>query len=312
MLARTANNLYWLARYMERMSYLARLLEVGQRMSGLGIGSSQSEWHSTLVAAGVEQGYLDKHGEVAKRHVIDYLVREPDNPSSIVSCIAAARMNGRAVRNALTADTWDALNGTHLEAWRLKREEVDAAGLAHALDWVKMRSALFNGAYSNTMLRRDNFYFARLGTFVERADNTARLLDVKYHVLLPRYAEVGGVLDYYQWTAILRSASALRAYHWLYRERIQAGHVAELLILRPELPRSIRSCYDMIAQHLDLLADEYGGRSGEPHRLAGELHARLKYGRIEDVMQHGLHEFLAEYVDSTVGLGDEIARFYLM
>ena len=170
---------------------------------------------------------------------------------------------------------------------------------------------LFRGAYSSTMLRSDAYWFARLGSHVERADNTARILDVKYHVLLPDYESVGGGLDYHHWTSILRAVSALRAYHWVYRDRVKPWNVAELMILRPEMPRSLRACYDEITSNLDHLGATYGGHYGECHRLAGELHARLRFGRIDNIFQTGLHEFLTEYIDRTLELGDEISDFFL-
>ncbi len=207
---------------------------------------------------------------------------------------------------------WDALNETWYQARNSARFAVPPANLPELLEWVKERSLLFNGAYSNTMLRNDAYYFTRLGTFLERADNTARILDVKYHVLMPRHEEVGGALDYYHWQAILRSVSALRSYHWVYHDRLKPWLVAEFLILRPEMPRSLLSCYDQIIRTLELLAEAYGGKRGECHRVAGELHARLRFGRIQDIFQSGLHEFLTEFVDRSVTLGDAISTLYLM
>jgi uncharacterized alpha-E superfamily protein len=161
------------------------------------------------------------------------------------------------------------------------------------------------------MLRNDAYYFSRLGTFLERADNTARILDVKYHVLLPEDEGVGGPLDYYQWQAILRTVSALRGYHWVYQERLKPWLVAELLILRPEMPRSLLNCCDQIAQHLELLADGYGGKRGACHRRAAEMHAQLRQTCIQEIFQSGLHEFLTDFVDRMIELGDEIRLLYL-
>jgi uncharacterized alpha-E superfamily protein len=265
-----------------------------------------------LIASGCEAGYRAKYAEVTPAGVVDYLVRDPENPSSLISCIETARRNARAVRTALTVDMWNALN----ETWLRMREKLVSGftldQVSEVLEWVKQRSQLFNGAYANTMLRNDAYYFTRLGTFVERADNTARLLDVKYHVLLPRSEGVGGALDYYQWQAILRSVSGLRSYHWVYHDRLKPWLIAELLILRPEMPRSLVSCYDEIVRTLDLLAEAYGGKRGECHRLTGEVYARLRYGRIQDVFQLGLHEFLTEFINRTLILGDEIASLYLI
>jgi uncharacterized alpha-E superfamily protein len=216
------------------------------------------------------------------------------------------------VRTALTVDMWDALNETWYQARTSARFAGPPANLPELLEWVKERSLLFNGAYSNTMLRNDAYYFTRLGTFIERADNTARILDVKYHVLLPRHEDVGGVLDYYHWQAILRSVSALRSYHWVYHDRLKPWQVAEFLILRPEMPRSLLACYEQIVRTLELLAEAYGGKRGECHRIAGELHARLRFGRIQDIFQSGLHEFLTEFIDRSVTLGNAISTLYLM
>ena len=309
MLSRTANNLYWLARYMERMDYVARLLEVGQRMSGLSRGGE--EWRSMLIAAGCEPAFVKKHARVTTAAAVDFLFRDPDNPSSVQSCITTARQNARAVRTAITTDMWEALNGTWQESRELFGGGLRPEDLNRATDWVKTRAVLFRGAYGSTMLRSDAYWFARLGSHIERADNTARILDVKYHVLLPDYEVVGGGLDYHHWTSILRAVSALRAYHWVYRDRVKPWNVAELMILRPEMPRSLRACYDEITSNLDHLGATYGGHYGECHRLAGELHARLRFGRIDNIFQTGLHEFLTEYIDRTLELGDEISDFFL-
>src|SRR5579864_5759322 len=311
MLSRTADSLYWLARYMERAENIARIIMVGHRMASMArtLDNPGNEWHSTLLAAGCLEGFVEKHGEdeATAATVIDYLVRDPDNSSSIFACLETARRNARAVRTALTVDMWDALNETWLRARSGDGAIFAPEKLTELLEWVKERSLLFNGAYANTMLRNDAYYFTRLGTFIERADNTARLLDVKFHVLLPHSEGIGGALDYYQWQAILRSVSGLRSYHWVYHDRLKPWLIAELLILRPEMPRSLVSCYDEIARTLDLLAGSHGGKRGECHRLAGEVYARLRYGRIQGVFELGLHEFLTEFVNRSLILGEEIA-----
>jgi uncharacterized alpha-E superfamily protein len=314
MLSRTADSLFWLARYMERAENVARIMMVGHRMASMGrsLGNPGNEWRSTLIAAGCEKGFFAKYTEAEGAAVTDYLVRDPDNPSSIFSCLETARRNARAVRTALTVDMWDALNDTWLRTRKADADAYAPERLMALLEWVKERSLLFNGAYANTMLRNDAYYFTRLGTFIERADNTARILDVKYHVLLPHHEGVGGALDYYHWQAILRSVSALRSYHWVYHDRLKPWLVAELLILRPEMPRSLLSCCDQIVRHLELLAEACGGLRGECHNIAGEMHARLRHGRVKDIFQSGLHEFLTEFIDRSVVLGAEISRLYLV
>jgi uncharacterized alpha-E superfamily protein len=312
-LSRTADSLFWLARYVERAENVARILLVGHRMASLAhsIGNPGNEWHSTVVAAGCEPGYLAKHRSIEQDAVLDYLVRDLDNPSSIRSCLETARRNARAVRTALTVDVWESINETWLSLRTLGQDGVSPDRLLPFLEWVKQRSLLFDGACANTMLRNDAFCFTRLGTYLERADNTARILDVKYHVLLPREEDVGGTLDHAQWQAILRAVSALRSYHWIYRERLKPWLIAELLILRPEMPRSLLACFIQVTRQLDLLAEYYGGRRGECHRRAGELHARLRFGRIDAIFQSDLHGFLTDFVDQTEQLGRDISSFYL-
>lgn len=313
MLARTAENLFWLARYMERAEYVARLIQVAQRLTGTTASNGDAnEWHSAIVAAGCEEGFVARHGEeVTPEAAIDYLVRDPENSSSILSCFETARRNSRSVRTALTADMWDAINTTWLEVREFDVEALlRAENLTRFLEWTKERAGLFNGAYANSMLRNDAFYFTRLGTFIERADNTARILDVKYHVLLPQEAKVGGVIDYYQWASILRAVSALRAYRWVYPGRMHPWQVAELLILRPELPRSLLFCFEQITANLDLIGQGHG-RPTEAQRLAGQMYAKLRYARIDDIFQEGLHEFLTEFIDSTIVLGQEVGKQYL-
>lgn len=311
MLSRSANNLFWLARYVERMDYVARLLDVAQRMSVLTTGSSADEWRSAIIAAGCAPGFDKLHPYSREEAVVHYLSRETTNPSSILSCLFLARNNARAVRSGLTIDVWEAINGAYLEARQFDEQTFTRDNFPAFIEWVKRQALLFNGAYSNTMLRTDSFYFLRLGTFLERADNTARILDVKYHILLPSFEKVGGSLDYYQWAAILRSVSARRSYHVLYKGRVVPWQVAEMLILRPEMPRSLRACYQQVMENLDILASRYEGRAGAPHRRTGEMLARLRYSSIEDIFQIGLHEFLTETIDNTVIIGEEIETFYL-
>ncbi|MGE0747257.1 MAG: alpha-E domain-containing protein [Rhodospirillales bacterium] len=312
MLSRTAANLYWLARYMERAENLVRIIETGWRLASMSATGEDGgdEWHSIIVAAGCEKSFYAKHPKATADAVVTYLVRDRDNPSSVMSCLATARLNGRAVRTGLTADMWEAVNGTWLAARELKDDDFGPDSIRRVLDWVKERSLFFNGCVGSTMLRNDAYWFTRLGTLIERGDNTARILDVKYHVLLPDYVPVGGGLDYVQWSAILRAVSASRSYHWVYRREIKPWLVAELLILRPEMPRSLVACYNGITELLDLLAREYG-RTGECHRLAGQIHAQLRYSRVDDIFRSGLHEFLTRFIDDTVVLGAEISNQYL-
>jgi len=310
MLSRAAASLFWLARYMERMDNLARLIEAAQSMAG--VLSETEEWRSALTAAGVDELYDATHETLTPESAARYLCCGADNPSSILNCLSLARINARAMRTALTRDMWDAVNQGWLEARALTDRHFSFAMLPDTLDWARTISTRFTGAFETTMLRNEIYWFTRLGLFLERADNTARILDVKYHLLLPQDSSgVGGMLDYYQWTSVLRAVSAVRSYQWIYREEVRPWNVAELLMLRPEMPRSLRACYDNITICLDELANAHGGRRGECHRLAGAIAAELRYGRIGDIFQSGLHEALTEHIERTAELGDHIAALYM-
>ena len=231
MLSRTAENLYWLARYVERAEYLARTIDATLRVTALPaayIGKT-NEWDSALLTAGVSASFYKVYKEANEQNVVEYLSFAPDNPSSIRNCIENARLNSRSVRTALTSEMWDTINSAWIELQEVwgkgtkTREE-----LAKFLRFVQETSLRFDGSAYRTMLRNDAYWFSRLGLHLERADNTARILDVKYHVLLPEEEHVGGPLDYYQWTSILRSVSALTAYHWVYRETLKPWLIADL------------------------------------------------------------------------------------
>ena len=231
MLSRTAENLYWLARYVERAEYIARTIDATLRVTALPaayIGKT-NEWESALLTAGVSASFYEAYQEANEQNVVEYLAFSPSNPSSIKNCIEAARLNSRSVRTALTSEMWDTINSAWIELGELwgkgtsSREE-----LAKFLRFVQETSLRFDGSAYRTMLRNDAYWFSRLGLHLERADNTARILDVKYHVLLPEEEHVGGPLDYYQWTSILRSVSALTAYHWVYRETLKPWLIADL------------------------------------------------------------------------------------
>lgn len=307
MLSRAADCLFWLGRYTERAANVARGLSVALRLAGLSaqLGAEGDEWRSLLIATGCEPGFFAKHAEASQERVVDFLVRDPDNLSGIIPCFAAARQNARSVRTALTVDMWSALNDT----WNaLRSAEFQGERLPAFLEWVRERVLLFNGAAQDTMLRGEPWLFVQLGTMLERADNTARLLDVKHNLLAPAQQ---GTVEYGQWQAILQSVSALRAYHWVYRDRLEPAKIAELLILRRELPRSLVACHGRVLEVLDAIADGQGGRRGECHRMAGELHARLRYGRIRDILATGLHAYLTDMIERTAALGTEIEAFYI-
>src|SRR6266571_3201108 len=313
MLSRTADNLYWLSRYVERAEYLARILEATQRLTALPLAYSgtTNEWESAVSTAGCAGAFFAAHEEANETTVTEFLAFSPANPSSIRNCFEVARTNARAVRTALTMEMWDAINGGWLEIKRFGGAGAGREELAQFLRLVQECSLRYDGSAYRTMLRNDAYWFSRLGVFIERADNTARILDVKYHLLLPAQEHVGGPLDYFQWATMLRSVSALTAYHWVYRESLKPWLIADLLILNDQMPRSLASCYENLARNLDQIARAYG-RQGPAQRQARAIRARLENSRMDEIFQSGLHEFINEFVADHNRLGATIARQYLM
>jgi uncharacterized alpha-E superfamily protein len=314
MLSRTADNLYWLARYMERADFLARIVQATQRLATLpkAYGGADTEWDSALASAGASEDFALEYEEVCEANVVAFLTFSDKNPSSIRNCIELARTNARAVRTALTIEMWEAINGAWLELKSFEpRRQHDREELTRFLDFVKQVALQFDGGAYRTMLRNDAYWFSRLGLYVERADNTARILDVKYHVLLPDSEAIGGSLDYFQWTAILRAVSALTAYHWVYRESVKPWLIADLLILKPEMPRSLISCYENIVRYLDALGKAYG-RQGPAQRHARTMFAKLGNASIDEIFQTGMHEFIEVFLADNNRLGSLIAEQYLV
>ncbi|MDB5558329.1 MAG: hypothetical protein JWQ36_1263 [Enterovirga sp.] len=311
MLSRTADSLYWLSRYSERADFVARILDATLRLTTLpqSYAGERNEWESALASAGDTALFQTLYSSVNEETVRDFLAFNPQNPSSIRSCLETARENARAVRTALTSEMWDDLNCAWLE---LKKYDNDLSQeeFARFLDWVKRVALTFDGSAYRTMLRNDAFWFTRLGSAMERADNTARILDVKYHLLLPATERVGGSLDYFQWTTILREVSALTAYHWVYRESIKPWLVADLLILNKEMPRSLSNCYEILVRYLDMIADAYG-RRGASQRVATTTRARLLSSSIDEIFSNGLHEFVTDFVVDNNRLGEAIIEQYL-
>ena len=314
MLSRTANDLFWMSRHVERAENAARMLDITYRMSLLPYrildqGEKWAEpWSLPLVYTGLATGYYERHKTLTADAVLDYMVLDASNPSSIIASLQMARENVRAQRGAVTSEMWESLNTTWLEIRNTTYAKLQRQGIGEFFEWVKMRSHLFRGVTFGTMLRDEGYQFIRLATFMERADNTARILDVKYHTLLPTVEDVGGAVDYYQWGALLRSVSAFESYRKIYRDVITPIRVAELLILRADVPRSLHHCMNAIYEIFTELSDT---ASQEPERLAGEMHAGLHYGQTEKIMAHGLHEYLMDFVEQMDALNREVNRHFL-
>lgn len=311
MLGRTAQNLFWLSRYVERAENMARLLEVGYRMSltSRREGGASEHLMSMMQAAEVDEDFARKERPADVDTVAHFMMFDPDNPSSVYSCLQAARTNARSVRTAITSDMWEAINSAWLEFSQIKPRDVRGAKLLGLLEWVKHTSHQFRGSLLGTILRDDGFAFLQAGNFVERADNTARILDMKYYVLLPRAKMVGGDLDIQQWTLILRAASAHRSYRHVYHDRYKAHNIADFLILRPEMPRSLRFCAGFIEQNIETLGQFYG-RTETCNKAAAQLCAMVKDTTMEAIFANGLHEFLTEFIARNNEVSNSLSESY--
>ncbi|MDI1350197.1 alpha-E domain-containing protein [Aquabacterium sp.] len=316
MLSRTADHLFWMARYMERAENTARMLDVNYQTSLLPQSSEAAlqGWEGLLGISELTEEYLHKFDEVNARDVMSFMVTDANNPSSILSCLRAARENARAVRGALTTEVWETMNQTWLEFNRLVKEGAMGRDPADLFEWVKFRSHLSRGVTLGTMLQDESFHFQRIGTFLERADNTARLLDVKFHARNTEFfgsgaGNEGKEVDFYHWSAVLRSVSAFEVYRKVYRNVIRPEKVAELLILRAEMPRSLVHCMDEVVSNLRAVANDH---SQETLRRAGRLRADLQFSRIDEITATGLHAYLTQFLDRVGDLGWGISRDFLM
>ncbi len=320
MLSRTADHLYWMARYMERAENTARMLDVNYQTSLLPQSADAAEkgWKGLLSISELSGDFASRYGPVNARNVMEYMVGDPDNGSSIRNCMMAARENARAVRGTLTTEVWETQNQTWLEFQRMASPEALARDPGAVFEWVKFRSHLSRGVTVGTMLRDEAFHFLRIGSFIERADNTARLLDVKFHAVESEFfgASNGGSsdgrdveYDFYHWSAILRSVSAFEVYRKVYRNVIRPERVAELLILRPDMPRSLAACMNEVVANLEMVAND---QSSETLRRAGRLRADLQYGRIDEILATGLHAYLTQFLERVGTLGVGISRDFLV
>ncbi len=305
MLSRTASNLYWIGRFMERAEFTTRLVEATIRLGSLSTDSQVEEaWRSALAVVGGTSPELDGENFSpfnARRH----LTLSQDNPSSIRSCLVSARDNARAARNLLTREVWEAIN----RVWLILRDRSSPGGTQatlHLIEEIKAETRGFEGALAR-MLRSEAYWFMRLGSMIERGDNTARLLDVKYYLLLPKGQEVGGVLDRDQWTTLLQTVSGQTAYRLIYKQALRPWLVADLLIFRPELPRSLTAAAAETVALLGQMGSQ-SGRQGPADRLARRRLDRLESGTVDLLIEEGMHEFLHRFIAENAAIDQAIAR----
>jgi uncharacterized alpha-E superfamily protein len=318
MLSRTADHLFWMSRYTERAENTARILDVNYQTSLLPQSTevAQAGWQGLLSISELKPAYAAKYDgdNINPNEVMDFMVRDEKNPSSIISCLQNARENARAVRGSLTTEVWETQNQTYLEVIRMLRGKSTEfkRDPAQFFEWVKFRSHLSRGVTLGTMLQDESFHFLRMGTFLERADNTARLVDVKFHAV---ETALGGVnekdqeFDFYHWSAILRSVSGFEVYRKVYRDVIKPELVAELMILRPDMPRSLLGCLNEVMSNLAMVTSD---PQSETLRRAGKLRADLQYSRIDEILATGLHAFLTQFLDRVNEIGASISREFLV
>ena len=315
MLSRTADHLYWMSRYTERAENTARMLDVNYQTGLLGQSEAAAElgWRGLLSISELLHNYTQTRGAVRAREVMDFMVKDESNPSSILSCLGAARENARAVRGTLTTEVWETHNQTWLEVKRMIASGVFERDPAQFFEWVKFRSHLSRGVTVGTMLMDEALHFMRLGTFLERADNTARLVDVKFYAGQTDFLDTALARDqerdFYHWSAILRSVSAFEVYRKVYRDVIRPERVAELLILKADMPRSLHASMNEVLANLERVSES---TESETLRRTGKLLAQLKYGRIDEILDTGLHSFLTQFLDRVNDLGLHISREFLV
>lgn len=307
MLGKTAGGLFWMFRFLERAENTARLIEAGFRIALTRSTDAEAEWRSIIITSAAQAAYETKHDGFDDVRVVDFLLRDPGNPSSVLSTVKLARDNARLVRTALTTEVWTAVNETWMLLTDVLKDPIPETDLPEVLSIVRQQSALVRGALHGTMLRNDIYDFCRLGTFVERADSTARIIDVKYYSLLPSPSFVGSRMDNVQWETILRSVSAHRSFRWAIEDGYSAPNIARFLILDGRMPRSLAFSAQELVSNLRHLEDDYGD-SYASLKLAQDLRARLKGRDITSIFDEGLHEFLSSILGDVAAIGQQIEQ----
>lgn len=308
MLSRAAASLFWMARYLERAESLARLLDVSLTMALIDVPEDREEQLSVpLLVSGTQDLFNEQHETLTPQNLIDFLLFDESHQASVFSMFRSARDNALHVRGNLSADVWESINTAWIEIRELRERGVSESSASRVFDWTRERSHVFRGAVYGTMLRTDAFHFLRLGTFLERADNTARILDIR-HRMADKSAEEQITQAFFEWTALLHSLAAFEAYQTLYGNNIDPLNVAELLVLDPDIPRSLRACMEEIA---GLLAQIEGSHGRRAKRLASSLFANLRYGDREYIAERGVHDYLVDFLDRIERIGRQIQQDYM-
>ena len=312
MLGRNAAGIYWMFRYLERCENSARLLRAGLRISMTKNDYGYQDWDSVLTAASIKLIFDKNYSESNSSNVTNFILRDKINPSSVLSSVRQARQNARMIRTVLTKEVFEAVNEIYFNLSDLLKRPINEPALPKTLDTIQRQSALVRGCLHGTMLRNDVYDFARLGTFIERGDNTARILDMKYHILLPAVSYVGSSVDISQWENILRSVSAYQSYRWLNENEINPLGICNYLILDPRLPRSLNFCSKNISSNLNSLSHFYNKNFSSLEKSL-EFSKYLELVPIDQVFKIGLHEFLSNFLATFNSISAQIEkdfRFY--
>ena len=292
---------------MERAETTARLLDVGYRMSLFPNPKGyNNEWESVLAASGSMENYKNKHNDIIQQKVEDFLFFDEENPSSVYNCILNARNNALVVRTSFTPESWLAINKAYQEILKLKNNKYSTSDLPNLTEWTIEQVNLFRGTI-NSLLRNDGYNFLLLGLFVERADNSARLLDVKYFVLLPKPEYIGSDIDNMQWSILLRSLSSFRAFRWAYDGEITATKIADFLVLNDNCPRSLSYCIQNIVAHLINLKCS-PTKVEKIYNSLKDLNATIQQEKIEAIVEYGLHEFVSKFINKISMFDTDIHR----
>ena len=311
MLGRHGDNLFWMARYLERSENLSRRVQATLHHSLSQENEAEEEWMSLIKNDGLETIFNEKYDDPSITNVINFLLRDRDNINSLASLMSKARNNGRSVRTSLTQEVWMSLNESWMTCDAALKRPVNIHGLPVLLDNIIKGSSLFRGALYGTMLHNDIFNFLRLGTFIERADNTIRTIDNKYHRLLPTARVIGGRDDQSQWEVMLRSLAAWRSFNWLKKGRLDPIGVANFLIFDERMPRSIRFCYKEVKSNLEDLSNSYGS-DYKSLDLAREIYLSLSKDCFENLREVDLKIFMTDHIAKNNQLSQTIASDFYM
>lgn len=310
MLGRTANGLFWMFRYLERVENTSRLLDAGLRIAlTRDLATSEEEWRSVIESFGLRQDYEAKHDEYSGYQAWNFILRDKENPASVLAMMEHVRTNARAARNAITGELWIAVNESWMQLKEMLARPVSQANVGEVVNMVRRAGTQMHGAMAGSMLRNEGFHFARAGTFIERADSTSRILDIKYYLLLPSLSYVGSSLDTGQWEQVLRSVSGDAAYRWLNAGQIDSRGIVEFLVLDERFPRSLAFCHSALRYNLAQLALIHG-HEGESNALMRDADTMLAEISIDEVFDMGLHEFLMEFMNRNAALANAIAEDY--